>query len=276
MRKTTLYIVGVGLGVGHLTREALDIIRSVDHVFLETYTSMHEDINTVISQARGGVRILTRTDLEDRNAEEIIRVLREGRDAALLVIGDPMIATSHASVAYIVRRMGFEVKIVNSVSILCAALSQAGLSPYKLGPVATVTYPRINILSHRAYEVLRDNLSRGLHTLLLLDIKDDGSFMGINEAVELLMRMEGEEGLGIINDDLMGIFMARIGWRNQEVRVSSITKVPSIGDPPHVIIIPGELNPVEMDYLVQVLNADNELIQRHQRLVKRLMTAGTH
>lgn len=35
----TLYIVGLGLSPGNITAEALEIIRSVDDVFLETYTS---------------------------------------------------------------------------------------------------------------------------------------------------------------------------------------------------------------------------------------------
>lgn len=268
MAKSTLYIVGVGLGTGHVTMEALSIIRNIKYIFVDGYTSIHENINDILSQARGIVKILNRADLEDRSGEDIIKVLEEGHDAALLVIGDPMIATSHAAIAYIVKRMGFNVKIVNSVSIVCATISQAGLSPYKLGPIATITYPRLNVLSLRAYEVLSDNIARGLHTLFLLDIRDDGSFMNNKEAVELLKKMEEEEGKGIINDDLLGIFLARIGWSSQEIVISSITKAPDLGNPPHAIIIPGELNPVERDYLIHVLGADPGLINKHINLIK--------
>lgn len=87
--------------------------------------------------------------MENKSGEVIMRKLENGRNAALLVIGDPMIATTHAAIAVIARRRGFNVKIINSVSIVCAVLSQLGLSPYKLGPVATITYPRMGVLSMR-------------------------------------------------------------------------------------------------------------------------------
>lgn len=271
MTKSTLYIVGIGLGIGHLTTEALNVIRNVNYIFMETYTSIHEDIKNILNDAKGIIKTVNRADLEDRNGEVIINVLKKGYDAALIVIGDPMIATSHTAIAYLVRRMGFNVKIINSVSILCASMSQAGLSPYKVGPVATITYPRLGTLSFRAYEILMDNLTRGLHTLLLLDIRDDGSFMKANEAVELLMKMEKENNKGIVNDKLMGIFLARIGWKTQEIIVSSITKPPDLGEPPHAIIVPGELNPVEQEYLIYVLNADQNLVSNHVSLVKKLI-----
>ncbi|WP_243678634.1 SAM-dependent methyltransferase [Vulcanisaeta distributa] len=147
----TLYIVGLGLSPGNITAEALEIIRSVDDVFLETYTSKGgpaEFINRLRS-IRSDFTQVSREDLENKSGEVIMRKLENGRNAALLVIGDPMIATTHAAIAVIARRRGFNVKIINSVSIVCAVLSQLGLSPYKLGPVATITYPRMGVLSMR-------------------------------------------------------------------------------------------------------------------------------
>jgi len=37
-----LYIVGVGLGPGQITQEAINVLRSVGEVFIEEYTSMFE------------------------------------------------------------------------------------------------------------------------------------------------------------------------------------------------------------------------------------------
>ena len=269
----TLYIVGLGLSPGNITSEALEIIRSVDAVFLEMYTSKGPaEFISYLKNIRSDLVQVSREDLENRNAEIIMKELESGHNAALLVIGDPMIATTHAAIAVIARRRGFNVKVVNSVSIVCVVLSQLGLSPYKLGPVATVTYPRMGVLSMRAYEVLNDNLRRGLHTILLLDIKDNGDFMSAGEAVELLRRMEGIGRQGIVGNDLLVIYAARIGWSNQRIKVSTINDIPDMGDTPHTIVIPGLLNPVEQDYIINVLNADADLVRRHITFVNRFIS----
>ncbi|ADN51400.1 diphthine synthase [Vulcanisaeta distributa] len=271
----TLYIVGLGLSPANITAEALEVIRSVDVVFLEMYTSKGPaEFMDQLRSIRGDLIQVSRRDLEDMNSEIIMRVLEGGRNAALLVIGDPMIATTHAVIAVIAKRRGFNVRVINSVSIVCAVLSQLGLSPYKLGPVATITYPRMGVLSMRAYEVLSDNLIRGLHTILLLDIKDDGSFMSASEAVELLKKMEDNGKLGIISKDLAVVYAARIGWGNQSIKVSTIEDVPNIGETPHTIVIPGLLNPVEQEYLVNVLGADEELIRRHMAFINKMVKRG--
>ncbi len=38
-QRPTLYIVGLGLGPRSITREALEVLKTVDAVFMETYTS---------------------------------------------------------------------------------------------------------------------------------------------------------------------------------------------------------------------------------------------
>ncbi len=253
----------------------MEVIRSVDAVFLEMYTSKGPaEFMDQLRSIRGDLIQVSRKDLEDRNGEVIMRELEGGRNAALLVIGDPMIATTHTTIAVIAKRRGFNVRVINSVSIVCAVLSQLGLSPYKLGPVATITYPRMGVLSMRAYEVLSDNLIRGLHTILLLDIKDDGDFMSVSEAVELLKKMEDNGKLGIISRDLAVVYAARIGWGNQSIKVSTIEDAPNIGETPHTIVIPGLLNPVEQEYLVNVLGADEELIRRHMAFINKMVKRG--
>ncbi|MCG2892700.1 MAG: diphthine synthase, partial [Vulcanisaeta sp.] len=205
--KPTLYLVGLGLGPGDVTIRAINVIKSVGRVFMEAYTSKAPmDLIKYVVSIRPDIEFLSRSDLEDRSGEILMNELGKGIDVALLVIGDPMIATTHAALAVIARRRGFNVKVINSVSIMCAVLSQLGLSPYKVGPIATITYPRMGVLSMRAYEVLNENLRRGLHTIFLLDIRDDGGFMSAGEAVELLKRMEDNGGLGIINNNLLVIY----------------------------------------------------------------------
>jgi len=44
--------------------------------------------------------------------------------------------------------------------------------------------------------------------------------------------------------------------------------VPNLGDPPHTIVIPGILNPVEIDYLVHVIGINNDLVLNHMKFVE--------
>lgn len=67
---------------------------------------------------------------------------KRGKRAVLVTGGDPMLATAHAAILALARRRGYRVEVVPGVSIICAAFSLSCLSIYKLGGVATVTYPR--------------------------------------------------------------------------------------------------------------------------------------
>jgi len=264
----TLYMVGLGLGPGDLTREALEILGKVRFIFVERYTSRAPHVDVVIKY-RPDAKILSRRELEDEGGRIIIESLRTGYDVALFVIGDPMLATTHDSLVVSVRRLGFPVKIINSVSIVCASLSQAGLSPYKLGPVATITYPRLGVLSNRALRVLRNNLKRGLHTLLLLDVNDNGELMSAEEGVNILRKLNEE--YPVINEDLLIMYLARVGWPNQRIVVSNIKVVPDLGEPPHSILVPGYMDPVEVEYMIHVLGAHDVAVKSHLNYVKRLM-----
>ncbi len=263
-----LYIIGLGLDLTHLGLGALEAIRRADSVYVELYTSRPSPhLVEFIKRVRPDARELTRRDLEELNGEVIFEDLRRGLNTALLVPGDPMIATTHAALAIKARRLGFEVVVINSTSIVCAAISQCGLSPYKLGPIATITYPRLEVYSTRPLEVLIDNLKRGLHTLFLLDVKEDGGLMSVYEAMEVLREVEARMRVDVLKG-LAVIYAARIGWESQVIRVSDANHVPDIGEPPHVIIIPGSLNPIEEEYLTYVLNADLDLIRRHKDRVR--------
>ncbi|ABW02806.1 diphthine synthase [Caldivirga maquilingensis] len=267
-----LYIVGIGLAPNQITQEAIEVLKNTGAVFIEEYTSMFEVkpseyLTRIIGKP---VTPVNRRELEEENGSILIKAVKEYGSAALVTIGDPMIATTHSALLITAVEAGFSVKVINGISIVCSAISQVGLSPYKLGPVATVTYERGGVLSRRAYEVLLSNISNGLHTLLLLDIKDGGGFMSIKEAAEVLTRIEDEVKLGLVNDDLAAVFGSRIGWVDQAIKVTSITKPPDL-KPPSIIVVPGLLNPVELDLLKLVHGADEGLLKRHIEHVKSFL-----
>ncbi len=202
-----------------------------------------------------------------------MKALDEGKSVVFLTIGDPLMATTHGAVAVeAARRGGHTVKIINSVSIVCAAFSQVGLSPYKMGgPIATITYERLGYRSKRHVDVLLDNLSRGLHTLLLLDIGDDGSFMDARHAAGLASNDMAERGFN--PGELLVIYLARIGWSNQTIMVSAMNEPPNGlgGEPPHALLVPGELNAVEEEFLLNVVRTDPSLLKKHKEFIRKLL-----
>ncbi|MGC8596293.1 MAG: diphthine synthase [Thermocladium sp.] len=265
-----LHIIGMGLHPGHISLDALNAVRSSDEVFIELYTSKlppHAEDELIKLIGRRPLT-LARHDIEDKNGEAVMNALASGKSVSLLVIGDPLMATTHAALAVEASRRGHQVRIINSVSIVCAAFSQVGLSPYKAGPIATVTYERLGYRSKRHVDVMLDNIERGLHTLLLLDINDNGEFMEANYAAQLVAGDLIERGLDARR--LMTIYLARVGWSTQKISVSTLDSPPDMGETPHSIMVPGSLNAVEEEFLLNVLRADKELMKKHLDFIKEV------
>nr|KJR74372.1 MAG: diphthine synthase [Thermoproteus sp. AZ2] len=238
-----LYLVGLGLAPPYLTRAAEAAIREADCVFAEVYTS-YFDFGALGINAT----LLDRRELEDRSGAAIEACLKEGKNAALLVPGDPMAATAHSALVALFRRRGYEVVVVPGVSIVCAAFSAACLSIYKLGGVATITYPRMGVLSARPYEVAEESLKRGLHALLLLDVREGGGFMAPSEAAEVMLELERREGRGVFAPERRVIAVYRLGWPGGGVARSTVGALAKADLPaPAAIIVPGGLNPVEKE-----------------------------
>ncbi len=270
MAKGELYLVGIGLSEGQVSLEAIEALKRADVIYVEGYTSAFPTrVSDYVSRLIGrDVHEVDRRVLEEESGGVVLKNALMGMRVALVAVGDPMMATTHSALLSTASRLGVRVRVINGISIICASMGQAGLSIYKLGPVATVTYPRMGVLSTRAYEVLSENLKRGLHTLLLLDIRD-GGFMDFEDALAVLKDAESRVGGGLLSSGLLGIFESRVGWPDQSIAVSRLDKPPKLREP-GVIIVPGLLNPVEEEYLVNVLGADEGLVKGHVEVVRRL------
>ncbi len=242
---TRLYLVGLGLSPRFLTDAAREAVKDSQCIFIDVYTSYFEPAALEVE-----AKPLDRRELEDKGGAAIEECLRAGKNAALLVPGDPLAATAHAALIASFRRKGYDVVVVPGVSAVCAAMSAACLSIYKLGGVATVTYPRMGVYSARPYELVEQNLARGLHTLLLLDVKDDGGFMPPSDAARVLMELEGKFGRGVFVGKRQVAVAYRLGWPGGGTAVGSLEDIARSRLPaPAVLIVPGSLNPVERECL---------------------------
>jgi diphthine synthase len=190
----------------------------------------------------------------ETEGEKVILESAEKQATALAVSGDPMIATTHVSLVLSAKKRGIPVEIVHGASILSAAIGESGLQAYKFGKTVTLAYWRENYRPMAAYDVITENLSRNLHTLLLLDIDEKLGPMKPSEAAATLLAMEKEGGKGILKESTAVILLKGIGWMRGAGKYCGISalKEYDAADGPCVIIIPGRLHFLEDEFLAMI------------------------
>lgn len=258
-----LYLVGLGLGSnGYLTRRAMEVIMRSDKAYLDTYTSLLEP--ELVEELRGilGSRLIEadRGLLED-GASRIIEEAGES-DVAILVPGDPLIATTHISIIVEAARRGIGYQVIHGVSAHSALISASCLQAYKFGKIVTI--PKDGVGVETCYKAILENMERGLHTLILLDTADGG--LDIQSAIRMLMRVEDEAGMGLMTPDRLVICLARIGFGDEFRWAGSLAEAleRSYPPPPHSIILPGSLHFSEADALKILLSASPDVVESHK------------
>ncbi len=255
-----LVILGLGTSIDYMSIEALRHLSRADIVFLETYTSIAPGINYNLLKkiVKGEIRFTTRRELEEAGGEPILSEARN-KYVVLAVAGDPMIATTHVNLVIAAAKKNIEYIIVPGLSGIQASISLSGLQVYKFGRITTLTYPEEHYKPYTTIKVIRENIERGLHTLVLLDIRyDEGRAMSIKEASRILVELEEEYCLNPENNcspilsDTIGVGIARAGSREAVVRADLIKRLSlhEYPPPPHSIIVVGSLHPVELEALV--------------------------
>jgi len=268
-RGGVLAFVGLGLAPEDIPIRALKFLKNCDEIYLENYTSLIPGLTAqnVSSLIGKDVTPVSRRDLEEENGDKLIKAAMEGKVVALLVPGDPFVATTHVAIRLRAEKLGVRTVVYNAPSILTAVIGATGLQPYKFGRIVTIVYPeeKYGFFPKTPYEVLRDNLARGLHTLFLLDLKlEQGLAMTVGEAARLLLEMEQRIGEGVLNDNTLGVGLARIGTSNARVLAATLSELASVdlGPPPHSLVIPGKLHPLEAEALIILCGAQEEVVRR--------------
>lgn len=232
-----LYLIGLGLDDGEITRKGLNALEEVDTAFAEFYTNT-EDIDLQRLEEETGAEI---EQLDRGEVEQQDRVVEaaEDRDVAFLVSGDPLAATTHYGIKYRAEKQGVKVEVVHAPSIL-ASVAETGLNAYKFGRVVTLPEDSrpSSILGH-----IEDNDSVGLHTLVLLDVDYPAS-----EAAEKLVNLG-------VSGDRKAVVLERANQSSQWINVADLGEIPDedFGRPPHSIILVGETSHNEEEFLASHL-----------------------
>ena len=260
-----LTFVGMGLWDHYgISLSGLRSAREADEVYAEYYTSIMPGLNVRWLERKIGKRIttLTRHDLEE-DADRRIMNLARNKKLVLLVPGDPMAATTHITLRLRALELGIKTQIIHSASIFSAAPSLTGLQHYKFGKTVTIPLPREKFLPLSPYDVILENISRGLHTLVLLDLDvESGEYLTINKALSLLARIEGMKRKNVFTGERLFVGAAHVGSPNPIVKCGFINNLMNFdfGAPPHTLIVPGELHFMEAETLVKMFGAPRSIL----------------
>lgn len=238
--------MGLGLaGTRGVTLQGFDAVREADVVFAEFYTSRvigatQSDLEDLFARK---LSILNREEVE-QGSERLLDAATRQR-VAFLTGGDPLTATTHQELRDRAIARGIATRVVHGVSIQTAAAGAAGLQSYKFGRTTTLVFPQPNYRPASPYENVAENLSRGLHTLVLLDLRaEEEKFMTAAEGTRLLLEFEKERGEHVVEPNTLIIACARVGSADERVLYAPAEMLvhADLGPPLHCLIVPGKLH----------------------------------
>jgi diphthine synthase len=244
-----LYLIGLGLwDEKDLTARGKQLASQADKVYWEAYTDFLGGTSKQKLEEAIGKEVV---ELDRKQVEEKALFLEEAREkkVALLVGGDPMVATTHQDLVHRARQKGVDVQVVHNASIY-SAVTETGLQAYKFGRTATVVFWQENFKPTSFYDAVKENLSRGLHSLLLLDIKP-GETMTPRQALETLVKIDSSFS------ERKVVVVSRLGSPSQAMVYGQASGLlgREFGSGPHAIVVPGQLHDVEKEALESLKNS---------------------
>lgn len=252
-----LYLIGLGLyDEQDISSKGLRILKKVDKVYAEFYTGIFSgNLNSLKRLIKKDIVVLSRKDLEENLDKSKILNEAKNREVALLVPGDPMVATTHISIILKAQQLGIKTKIIHASSIY-SAIGETGLQIYKFGRTSSIAFPEKNYFPQSFYDVLKENLSSGLHSLFLLDIKVEKKqkkFMSINDAIKILLEIEKIRKENLFTEKTFCVGVARLGSDKEKIKAGKAEELVryDFGKPPHVLVIPGRLHFMEEEALMR-------------------------
>ncbi|MBS3108133.1 diphthine synthase [Candidatus Woesearchaeota archaeon] len=242
----TLYMIGLGLGdEKDISLKGLEIVRSCDYIYLESYTSKL-DVSVKKLEALYGKKIMIADrSLVENDAEKTILKNALASKVAFLVIGDVFSATTHTDLKLRALELGIKVEVIHNASIL-TAIGVTGLELYKFGKVTSI--PFLNDDVRTPLEVLEKNKSIGLHTLMLLDLHPlENKFMNVHSAFEYLLKFKNK----LFNEETLVVVCCALGMEEQKIKFGKVKDLIKIkfDSYPQCLIVPGELHFMEEDSL---------------------------
>lgn len=245
-----LYLIGTGLYyLNDLPFRAINILRSCREAYLETYTNLIDTRSLALIEKEIGKKI-TLAGREEIEAETLVEKA-VSEDVCLLVPGDPLSATTHLALILSCKEKGIDYEIIHAGSIF-TAVAETGLSAYRFGAAASMPIYRENYSPTSFFDVIENNIKSGLHTLVLLEAERKDRFLGVEEAVDRLKKIEKERRLQIICWEKV-IAVSKLGSRESSIWMVN-DDIEKKREPPFSIVIPGRLSRLEEEAMLKLLH----------------------
>jgi diphthine synthase len=267
-----LHLIGIGYKKEHLSKEMLNAIAQSDSVFLEYYTSFYQDsFEELSSYLEKEIIICDREDIESNIEEKILNPAKE-KDIALLIIGDPLIATTHTDLILRCKELEVDIKVYNNVSV-GNFITRTGLQFYKFGKITSIPFFTEKFMPRTPFLVHLDNHKMGAHSLFLLDLnpsndiayKGHDKYLEAHKAFQFLLdipklMLENEEieekDTLIIDEEDKAVICSRLGFDDETIVYGTISELIEYDKnhnlrEPLCIIIPGDMHEMEEKFLNQ-------------------------
>ncbi len=247
-----LWLIGIGPGdLDHITERARRVARGCSKRYLEGYTAIlppgeEERLESVV----GPWERLMRDRVE---APESMLKEARGNPVALLVVGDPMQATTHIDLEERCASEGIGFHVIPGLTATALAVSLSGLQSYRFGRQVTIPFADGDYLPTSPFEMICRNKESGMHTLALLDLDPTG--MGIEqprpmtprEAVDHLVRMNERSGaFEAAVEDWDGLLLSDLGTEEERVVSGSMRSLSEVeGGHIHALIVAAEFSGME-------------------------------
>ena len=212
-------LVFIGLGLhdeNDITLKGLDEAKKCDVLFTESYTSKLKEGTIEELEKKIGKEMIVLSREQVEGGEVILHEARE-KTVGFLVPGDAMSATTHVDLRIRAYREGIPTKVICGVSIVTAATGLLGLQSYKFGRTTTLPFRQKGYFPSSPYEAIKRNREMGLHTLVLLDLKESGETMSVGEALDYLNEKERSEKGNVIAENDLVCALGDVGSDDPEV-----------------------------------------------------------
>ncbi len=236
-----LWFVGLGLNDERdLSLRARELLGGAGAIFTEEYTSRLAPgaLDRLAGELGRPIARLSREALEGEGP--VRAALAEHDRVVLLVTGDPFVATTHVALRVSVEGWGHRWRYLPNATVLSAAPGLLGLMHYRFGRTVSLPFPAPEFAPRSPLEAIAENRSRGLHSLLLLDLRpEEGRYLTAGEAIRILAERDVGDPPLLPPDLDLGV-VARVGTPTERAWFGPRSQLAGIdfGPPLHAIVVP--------------------------------------
>jgi diphthine synthase len=250
-----LYLIGIGLDKKDLSIKAIEALKKCDNFFIDNYTTYlpfsiksYERFLQKLLGRKIRLEVASRSLLEEKS-DELLELAKK-HNVALLVYGDPLVATTHYSLISGAKKEKIGIVVIHNASII-NAIADVGLSIYKFGKVASMPRWQEGYKPLSFYQTIKENLSINAHTLLLVDAN-----LSYEEALKQLQEIDEKLLKNAFVCQSLGSERARIYFEPAKAKIKQ----------PFCFVIPAKLEWYEQE---AIANFKSQNFKKEQEAQKK-------